>query len=104
MRKWENARHKKSPSIPPFMKGGNPCDQTNKGRAVVGPAFRFRLNFGVSRLPLRPPYWTVIVWVAVVPLLSLTVMVAVPFAFGVIWNCVALTWVRVSWLPETVAV
>ena len=94
----------KIPLNPPFSKGGNQCDQTNKGRAVVGPAFRFRLNVRVSRLPLRPPYWTVIVWVAVVPLLSQTVMVAVPFALGAIWNCVALTWVRVSWLPETVAV
>jgi len=43
-----------------------------------------------------PVYCTVIVWLAVVPLLSFTVIVAVPRALGVIWNCVALSWVRLS--------
>jgi len=65
------------------------------------------LNSGLCSFPeasVLPRYCTVIVWVAILPLLSLTVMVAVPFALGVIWNWVALTWVRLSWLPETVAV
>lgn len=77
----------------------------NRRQDRCGPAF-FLDGLLPAFLPgsLRIPYCTVMAWVAVDPLLSRTVMVAVPFAFGVIWNCVALTWVRVSWLPETVAV
>lgn len=81
--------------------------EIKKGTANDDPAFFFQMNSGLCSFPeppVRPRYCTVIVWVAVVPLLSLTVMVAVPFTLGVIWNWVALTWVRLSWLPETLAV
>ena len=76
-----------------------PPIRVKKGRANDGPAFSFRMNSGLYSFPdlsVRLSYCTVMVWVAVAPLLSLTVMVAVPLALGVVWNWVALTWVRLS--------